>query len=71
MPWTVAGQGGAVVDRLELPAVLGVVPPPAAGDDRLAGGQVGQRADDGDQPVVALAASASAAGRSGARRATV
>ena len=46
-------QGRAVVGRLELPAVLGVVPPPAAGDDRLAGRQVGQRADHRDQPVVA------------------
>jgi len=46
-------QGGAVVERLELPAVLRVVTPPAVRDDRLAGCQVGQRADEGDQPVVA------------------
>ena len=46
-------QGGAVVERLELPAVLRVVAPPAVRDDRLAGGEVGERADQGHQPVVA------------------
>jgi hypothetical protein len=33
--------------------VLRVVPPPASGDDRLTRRQVGQRADDRDQPILA------------------
>jgi hypothetical protein len=33
--------------------VLGVVAPPTPSHDRLAGGQVGERANDGDQPIVA------------------
>ncbi len=46
-------EGGAVVERLELPAVLGTILPPAVRDDRLARGEVGQRADQRDQAVVA------------------
>ena len=64
-------ERGAVVERLELPAVLGVVAPPAVGDDRLAGREVGERADDGDQASSPCAAPASASARSGASRATV
>jgi len=48
------GEARAVVEHLELPAVPGVDPPPALRDDRLARGQVGEGADDGDQAVGGL-----------------
>jgi hypothetical protein len=46
------GEGGAVLGSLELPTMLGVVPPPAAGNDGLSRLQIRQGADEGDEPLV-------------------
>ena len=48
------GQGGAIVPRLELPAVLGVVAPPAVGHDRFAGLEIGQGTYQGDEPTIII-----------------
>jgi len=45
-------QGSPIVLGLELPAVLGVIAPPAVSDDGLAGCEVGQAANQGHQPIV-------------------
>ena len=45
-------QGGAVLGGLELPAVLGVVAPPAVGDDGFPGLQIRQGADERDEPLI-------------------
>ena len=44
-------QGGVVFGGLQLPAMLGVIAPPALSDDGLPGLKVRQGADEGDQPL--------------------
>jgi hypothetical protein len=45
-------EGGVVVGGLKLPAVLGIVAPPAVGDDGLTRLQVRQDADKGDESLI-------------------
>src|SRR5918993_1015446 len=53
MPGTsVSRSGGAIFGGLELPAMFGIVAPPTVGEDGLSRLQIGQGADERDQPIV-------------------
>src|SRR3954462_7288950 len=45
-------ERGPIFGSLELPAMFGVVAPPAMSDDGLAGLQIRQGADEGDEPLI-------------------